>query len=167
MIIECSPFLRTLMTAAHIAKGLGHAKVRVNYLFCELLAPHIFEECPLDQIAMKVKKKEHIVKTYLDNVDFEVSDHYVEQAQKLYPENKHKGIDRTKEMIKHFSEKYKTSDKKVAHLAVTHGFFVNKFALNLNGINPYSEYCSISGATLSNGKASLILDSYADHVQTW
>jgi hypothetical protein len=62
---------------------------------------------------------------------------------------------------------YKTSDKKVAHLAVTHGFFVNRFARTLNGFNPYAEVCSISGATLSNGEASLVLDQYADHVQTW
>ena len=48
VILECSPFLRTLMTAAQIAKGIGHAKIRINYLYCELLAGWIFEECPLE-----------------------------------------------------------------------------------------------------------------------
>ena len=47
IIIETSPFIRTMMTAANIAKELGHAKIRINYLLTELLADHIFEDCPM------------------------------------------------------------------------------------------------------------------------
>ncbi len=69
-------------------------------------------------------------------------------------------------MIDHFASKYKNSDKKVAHLAVTHGFFVNKFALELNGRQRYSEYCAISGANILGDRATLVLDSYNNHVLT-
>lgn len=65
------------MTAAQIAKGLGHTKIRINYLYSELMASHIFEDCVLQEITIKTKDKDYIVSTYLDGIDFEdTTNHY-------------------------------------------------------------------------------------------
>ena len=156
-----------MMTAAHIAKGLGHSKIRVNYLFSELMSESLFEEDPLPDIAIKKKDKNELIQKYLDGIDFESSPHFLEEAHNLHPESKRKGLERADKMIQHFSNLYKNSDKKVAHIAITHGYFVNKFALKLNGRIAVSEYCSISGATIKGDNATLILDSYVDHILTW
>ena len=167
VIIECSPFLRTMMTAAHIAKGLGHTKIRVNYLFSELMASDLFWEPPLPSSALKTKEKKHLIEKYLDGIEVEDTETFFEHAKGLYPETRPEGRQRIELMKSEFKKMYGKAEKKVAHLAVTHGFFVNKFALSLNGVQSYSEYCSISGAWIEGETATLALDSYCEHVQTW
>lgn len=88
IIIESSPFLRTMMTASQIAKGLGMNKIKVNYLFSELLASYLFEYDPLPHAAIRTKDKNKIVATYLDGVEYEDDGHFLEHAKKLYPESK-------------------------------------------------------------------------------
>ena len=43
VIIETSPWLRTMQTAAAIAKQIGLPEVRVNYRYCEWLKHTFFE----------------------------------------------------------------------------------------------------------------------------
>jgi broad specificity phosphatase PhoE len=44
IIIESSPFVRCIQTAAKIADGLGVEEVRINYLACEHLYSRDFKE---------------------------------------------------------------------------------------------------------------------------
>lgn len=44
IIIESSPFVRCIQTAAKIADGLGVEEVRINYLACEHLYARDFSE---------------------------------------------------------------------------------------------------------------------------
>ncbi|TNV75957.1 hypothetical protein FGO68_gene10477 [Halteria grandinella] len=157
IVIECSPFIRTMMTAANIVKGMGTGQVQINYLFTELLAPHLFDDCPMGDILLKK----------LDGVDFEHGDFFKPQAERMYPESRTKGKERVQTMIQHFKEKYKNCDQKVAHLAVTHGFFVNQFSKQLNGQNPYADFCSISAMEIRGSKGTLVLDSDSNHVLSW
>lgn len=39
IIIECSPFMRTMQSSAGIAKALGVKEIHLNYMACE----HLFE----------------------------------------------------------------------------------------------------------------------------
>ena len=116
---------------------------------------------------IKNRDKKFIIETYLDGVEFENSTVYHEEAMKLFPESKPEGRERTKLILNEFSTMYRNSRRKVAHIAVTHGFFVNKFSLDLMGRQTYADYCSISGATINGDEASLILDSYSSHIVTW
>lgn len=66
--LEASPFLRTLMTAANIAKVLGIERIRVNHHFCEWMDKMFFEENPLPNIMSRrpdLYPKEKIVEEYL------------------------------------------------------------------------------------------------------
>ncbi len=49
-----------MMTAAQIAKCLGQTKIRINYLFSELLQTRDFDENPLPTIAMNSKDKKEL-----------------------------------------------------------------------------------------------------------
>ena len=53
IVIECSPFLRAMMTAAWIAKELGGcAEIHINYLIAELLYERQFgKENPLRSLS--------------------------------------------------------------------------------------------------------------------
>ena len=42
VVIESSPFIRTMMTAANLAKALEVSKFNVNYIYSELLTAHYF-----------------------------------------------------------------------------------------------------------------------------
>ena len=110
------------------------------------------------------KEKSYIVENYLDGIDFEDSTFFKEEAHKLYPESNYQAKERTRDMIGHLASKYRESDKKVAHVVVTHGYFVHQFSYELNGRERNAEYCSISGAEIHGDKASLILDCYSNHV---
>jgi hypothetical protein len=59
---------------------------------------------------------------------------------------------------------HENSKKKVAHVVVSHGYFVNKMALQLNGVVGFSDYCSITGISMKGRKTKLILDSFSGHL---
>ena len=69
-------------------------------------------------------------------------------------------------IIKILVGKYGKAEKSVAHLVVTHGFFVEKFNSELNGKVTLTDYCSISGASIEGEDISLIFDSDSKHVLT-
>ena len=87
--LDASPFLRTLMTAASIAKVLGHPKIFVNHKYCEWMEEKFFEKNPLPDIMSRrpdVYPKEKIVLEYLQGIDFEDTNHGIEEALTYYPE---------------------------------------------------------------------------------
>lgn len=99
IIIETSPFIRTMMTAAGIARGLGHSKIRINYLYSEILQPHMFERCPLAETCLRKLDKKVVVEKYLDGIDFEDSTTFKAEIENAFPENKIKGAQRTQLML--------------------------------------------------------------------
>ena len=80
IVLESSPFIRTMMTAAGIAKGLDLPKFHVNYLFSELMSEHMFNTNPLKKTILSSRTKDQIVKDYLDGVDFEHGSHFKDEA---------------------------------------------------------------------------------------
>ena len=76
VLIECSPFIRTMMTAANIAKGLGIRKIKINYLYSELLGDNLFETCPMKHTLIRNKDPRDLVEHYLDGVEFEDSESF-------------------------------------------------------------------------------------------
>ena len=62
---------------------------------------------------------------------------------------------------------YRASDKKVAHIIITHGFFVAKFGAYFDGYTSYANYCSISGIEIQGDYKNLFFDSKSDHIKTW
>ncbi|TNV76103.1 hypothetical protein FGO68_gene4205 [Halteria grandinella] len=167
IIIECSPFIRTMMTAAHIVKGLGKGKIQINYLFTELLTPDLYEDCPLIDMLIRNLDKKRLVEDYLDGVDFEHGDFFKPQAHRLHPESRDQGKERVQHILQHFLTKYKNPTKKVAHLAVTHGFFVKQFSRALQGEIKQASFCAISAMEVSEGKGKLVFDSDCEHVKSW
>ncbi len=57
-----------MMTAANIAKGLGISKIKVNYLFSELLGDNLFEKCPMNETLIKTHERNHLIENYLDGI---------------------------------------------------------------------------------------------------
>ena len=50
VVIECSPFIRTMMTASQIAKVLDIKDITINWQACEYLHKMLFWKCPLKDI---------------------------------------------------------------------------------------------------------------------
>ena len=61
IVLECSPFIRTMMTAAAIAKGLDLPKIHINYLYSEFMSESLFADNPLKKTILSSKDKDHIV----------------------------------------------------------------------------------------------------------
>ena len=57
IVLESSPLLRTLETAAAIAHELGIGEIRVNYRLFEWLKPEFFPDgCPVDSICLNASQ---------------------------------------------------------------------------------------------------------------
>ncbi|TNV75894.1 hypothetical protein FGO68_gene876 [Halteria grandinella] len=168
IIIECSPFIRTMMTAANIVKGMGmegRVKIQINYLLSEQLAPYFFNHCPMSSLLIRNLPKETIINDYLDGIPYEESDFYRTQADKLHPESQDEGKLRVKQMVHYYIDK--SNQSTVAHIAVTHGFFVKHFSKEHGGVKETAEYCAISGIEINQDKTSLVMDSDSCHVKSW
>ncbi len=56
VVIECSPFIRTVQTASLIAKEIGYSKpIKVQYRFCEWLNTMIFQENPFPTLNVRTR----------------------------------------------------------------------------------------------------------------
>ena len=53
VIIEASPFLRTMMTAPHIAKCLNVPKIKANYLYGERYSKNHFKNHPFGSLLIE------------------------------------------------------------------------------------------------------------------
>ena len=71
VILEASPFIRTMMTAAHIAKCLNIPKIKANYLYGERYNNNNFEEHPFGSLVIDRTEKNAFVEKYLDGIDFD------------------------------------------------------------------------------------------------
>ena len=105
LIIECSPFLRCMMTAGQIAQGLialeivGETDITINYLATDVLSKNRYREDPMRQLEfvkydgnyqfMQYEKPLYTTPDFFpDNVNFVESaqDAAKEEVLEAYPE---------------------------------------------------------------------------------
>ena len=65
IIIETSPFVRTMMTASAIALELGISKIETDYTLCESLQKWMFPECPISKLEIENMDLEELKKKYM------------------------------------------------------------------------------------------------------
>ena len=53
IVVETSPYLRSLQTAAETAKVLGHKTMKINYKIAEWMKGTFFAENPLDHLLIR------------------------------------------------------------------------------------------------------------------
>ena len=89
VILESSPFIRSMATAAQIAKPLGINKVKINYRFSERQAHGQFQESPIEQLEYNKKSVSILNDEFsLLDVDFDDTEDYKEEATEyLFPES--------------------------------------------------------------------------------
>ncbi|CDW81206.1 UNKNOWN [Stylonychia lemnae] len=165
VIIESSPFLRCIMTAAQICKEFQIDQFDINYIFSEKLTPNIYTYNPIDDLCIKKKDKKDIIQMYLDGVDFNDSKLFHSEIQQWYPENTKKAVQRTKLFNDQFIKEYKNSTKKVMHIVTTHGAFVTGFGELYYANNRAFNFCSITAIEFQGDQTSLLLDCYSQHIR--
>jgi len=154
VIIECSPFIRTVQTASYIAKELGHqAPIRVQYRHAEWLFTY-YKEDPLPELNIRNRAKEEIVRDYTKGVDFV---HFDEEGfrQLKYPEGDFFDLcERIRGVSEDLLKTYERSSKRVLHLVATHGAGVKGFSYSFNTpiLPNWCSYCAVSGIEVQ-GKA--------------
>ena len=167
IIMECSPYLRVLMTAAEIGKALDLPSIPVDYLHREWCEYDYYEgENPIPKLLIANKTRVEISEQYLGGFEYTVRQEKVDPDE-MFPEDDVKCRVRVQGIIDGLCERYKESEKKVLHLIVTHGHLVNT-AGNLNGgdMKEYL-YCAITGLEIQSGKVQKLLYNADDtHVIT-
>ena len=68
--IYSSPFLRSMQTAAQVAKVLGIETIEIEYMVSEVLYTYLFEESPFSKLLINTKSHDYISKKYLDGISF-------------------------------------------------------------------------------------------------
>ena len=92
IILEASPFLRTMQTCAMVCKALHIPSFRINYHFCEHLEPKMqVGEDPIPMLTVKQisneAEKQAFKDQYLGGVDFTDDNYKLEMVQNRYPES--------------------------------------------------------------------------------
>jgi predicted Zn-dependent protease with MMP-like domain len=91
------------------------------------------------------------------------SDVYLTDIQNSYPENTSQGKDRSTKMIDSLLNKYDKSEKKVAHIIITHSVFVHYFSSHFGKGQKRVEYCAVSGIKIQDGHSKFIMDAETYH----
>ena len=172
IVIECSPFIRTVQTAAIIAKAIGKSKVRVLYKYHEWLHPAFYDSSPMHELYLRNLGKEEIKKLFLQGYSDVEYDHDDEVGYKasttVYPEeNMDLAIERMKRVCSDLNKSYFNSQKKVLHLVATHAAIVKCFSA-VHGAqikNDWCFFCAFSGVEIHGENVKLIYDEDASHVK--
>eukprot|EP00347_Sterkiella_histriomuscorum_P017295 403349935 len=171
IILETSPFLRTMQTAHEIAKILQLKHLTIDYLYREWLDGTFFRHNPLEDINIRLWSQDELKTNVLSEIDdFTVLD-IPDNINDLYPENKQQSKQRTQSVIDLMKTRYaKEQEKRVLHMIVSHGYHVECFSTLNGGKQTYPEYCSISGFELIKGsddhQIQLLFDGDSSHVKT-
>jgi broad specificity phosphatase PhoE len=102
VLIECSPFIRTMMTGAGIAKALGHKSIRINHHFCEWMSPMFFETNHLPDLMTRrtdLHRKEDLIERYLGGIDYIDESIGWEESLTYFPESKEACAERNRRLI--------------------------------------------------------------------
>ena len=68
IVIESSPFLRSLQTASEVAKILGTKEIKINYLLSEWMKHSFFTSNPIHTLLLTTKGQEYVEQKYLGGV---------------------------------------------------------------------------------------------------
>ena len=104
--------------------------IYVNDCYRELLSDEYYHHNPMPLLIFNTKNHETIVNEYLSGVEFTVSG--LEEVVN-FPERRREAQERVINIAQMMMTKYINSDRKVAHLGVTHGFLVHKFNNSFGG----------------------------------
>ena len=85
--IECSPYIRTMMTGAAIARVLEIPVLTINHGFCEWMSEMFFDENILPKLMTRTTPRDVIVRDYLEGVEYVDEDIGFEEAMSYYPES--------------------------------------------------------------------------------
>ncbi|CDW77202.1 UNKNOWN [Stylonychia lemnae] len=153
VILESSPWLRVMMTAAQIAKELGMNKFNVSYNYRELMTPQCFDyEDPMPQLLFVNKTMDYISQKYLEGIQYvETDDSKVMDKSCMYPETEDEAFHRIKVLQKQLAKHHKKSDKKVLHLILTHYHPVYILSKINRGRNNNFSYCCKSSIKIQDG----------------
>jgi hypothetical protein len=110
-----------MMTAAYIAITLDITEITINYRFSEWLYLPWFNEHPVPLLELKVKENLDLINNFLNGVKIVDHGNYYEEILTHYPEEWDNLVDRVKKTLIWFKDVYETSDKRVAHIVVSHG----------------------------------------------
>ncbi|CDW74263.1 UNKNOWN [Stylonychia lemnae] len=165
IILEVSPFLRTIQTATEIAKALELNDMKLNYHYREWLDASFYTQNPLEILNVRIMSKDEIQEKISQGIDYNHED-IPHDIKDFFPENKSDCKKRTQNLIEKFKTQYQNHDERVLHLIVSHGFIVESFAILNGGKQKFPEYCSISGIEISGEDVNLLFDGNSDHVIT-
>eukprot|EP00347_Sterkiella_histriomuscorum_P019307 403342151 len=174
VILESSPFLRVMMTAAQIAKQLSIPKITVSYNHREIMHPSCFSgQDPIPNLLFINKDKDYLVQNYLVGVDFQETDESKAldrtTPNKMYPESEQQCHNRVQNTIHQFCKYTKElqPQRRVLKVVITHFHPVWLAAQILGGRQGEMTYCCISGIRIYNGKLKkLVFDCDDRHVKT-
>ena len=169
VVIECSPFIRTVQTATILAKTMGHTKVTLKYDYHEWMHPAFYDENPMPQLYVRNKKPEDIKKVFLDGMDYHHDDENgFKKSNTVYPEeNMDLCIDRLRKICDGLNKKYENSEKRVLHLIATHAAIV-KCVSAVYGAkirNEWCFFCAFTGVEINGKNVKLIYDEDSSHVK--
>ena len=179
IIIESSPLLRTLETAAAIAHELKVAQIRINYRAFEWMSSRIFpDNCPVDDIQFlncsSLEEEKRFCKDKLGYPELQIDhpenrDDSTDQLRSSYPEDRDAVNGRFNSLVGDLRKKY-TMDApsvKTAHLIVSHGISVNCFTKFVAKSSPtdrehvkpksFVNYCALGAAQIHGEKFRLVL----------
>ena len=88
IVIESSPFLRCLQTAAAFAKELGITYITTSYRASEFLGDHIYDKQPFDHLEITRHTAEEISEKWLQGVTLVINNEFEEEIRKCYPEER-------------------------------------------------------------------------------
>lgn len=167
VVIESSPYLRSMQTAAETAKVLGHKSMKINYKLAEWMKGAFFTENPLGHLLIRSvteadqkkgitleEQQQRIVKEYLGGITFidessnPESDAYEDfaHASKSYPETwKDMYYQRVKPLqnrvywsIRNRKPSFDNPNEKIAYLYFAHGATVKQFSQVLGYSQDYT-----------------------------
>ena len=129
VILESSPFLRCMETAAAIAKEIGIDEINVNYRYSEWLKKKFFPYgSPIPGLIINNSLEADFIKEWLQGIKISHNFDYAKELSARYPEYYEDAGERIVKHVNHSVKAISKSDKKVAHFVITHGICVKHFA---------------------------------------
>ena len=178
IVIETSPFLRCLETAAAIAKELDISKIRVNYRYSEWLKEKFFPNgSPVKDLEINKIDERELSDKWLQGISIKHNKDFIDKLADLWPERYNDCASRAKDFGADLHYKYRDTDEKTAHLVVTHGINVKAYAdmafggdsidYDYNGgvyIPQIVNYTGIALSSIRGSSIKLIIGGTAGHL---
>ena len=90
VIVQASPYLRTMMTAANLCRGLGIGHFTCNYMYCEYQENKVqySGKCEIPNLTSKTQEKQAFITKFLGkNIDFTDDGLHEPYIMTKFPEN--------------------------------------------------------------------------------